>query len=67
MLVLTRRPGESIMIGDLVEVSILSSYNTLVRLGITAPKEIPIHRLEIYQKIKQSCPIKRDIREKTDE
>jgi carbon storage regulator len=52
MLVLTRRIGEAIMIGDQVEVTVLSSDGTKVRLGIQAPTSIPVHRKEIYLEIK---------------
>jgi len=51
MLVLSRRQKESIVIGDNIEVTIISFHNTCVRLGISAPKEITIHRKEIYRKI----------------
>ena len=52
MLILTRRPGESVMVGDDVTVTVLSVKGTLVRLGVTAPREVPVHREEIYQRIK---------------
>jgi len=48
MLVLTRVAGEGIMIGDSVEVIVLSNNGGKVRLGIKAPAEIPVHRTEIY-------------------
>jgi carbon storage regulator len=48
MLVLTRIAGEAIMIGDSVEVIVLSNNGGKVRLGIKAPPEIPVHRTEIY-------------------
>ncbi len=44
MLILTRRPGEAIYIGDDIEVTILSQRGEQTRVGITAPKEIPVHR-----------------------
>jgi len=53
MLVLTRERNESIMIGDDVEIMIVSLRNNKVRLGIIAPKEIPVHRREIYDTIQQ--------------
>ncbi len=53
MLILIRKLGESIIIGDDIKVQILSSGNNYVRLGITAPRDIPVHREEIYQKIQQ--------------
>lgn len=53
MLILSRKPGESIMIGDQVEITVLSGHHDPVRLGIHAPIAIPVHRLEIYEKLKQ--------------
>ena len=51
MLVLTRKPGQSIMIGDSIEVSVLSVLGEKVRLGITAPREVAIFRDEVYERI----------------
>jgi carbon storage regulator len=51
MLVLTRKPGQSIMIGDEVEVQVLSVAGEKVRLGITAPREVSIFRNEVYDRI----------------
>ncbi|WP_264739632.1 carbon storage regulator CsrA [Cytobacillus firmus] len=53
MLVLTRRLKESIMIGDEIEISILSIEGDQVKLGISAPKNVDIHRKEIYLSIQQ--------------
>ena len=53
MLVLTRKPRQSIMIGDDIEVSVLSSTGDKVRLGIQAPREIPVFRREVYDEIQQ--------------
>jgi carbon storage regulator len=53
MLVLSRQKDESIMIGDDVEVTIVDVRGDKVRLGITAPKEIPVHRMEVYEAIKR--------------
>jgi carbon storage regulator len=51
MLVLTRKPGQSIMIGDGVEVQVLSVAGEKVRLGITAPQDVSIFRNEVYERI----------------
>jgi carbon storage regulator len=51
MLVLTRKPNQSIMIGDDVEVSVLSVMGEKVRIGIQAPQEVPVFRKEIYLEI----------------
>jgi carbon storage regulator len=53
MLVLSRQKDESIMIGDDVEVTIVDVRGDKVRLGITAPKSIPVHRREVYEAIKR--------------
>jgi carbon storage regulator len=53
MLVLSRQKDESIMIGDDVEVIIVDVRGDKVRLGITAPKSIPVHRREVYEAIKR--------------
>ena len=51
MLVLTRKPGQSIMIGDGVEVQVLSVAGEKVRLGITAPRDVSIFSNEVYDRI----------------
>jgi carbon storage regulator len=53
MLVLSRQKDESIMIGDDVEVVIVDVRGDKVRLGITAPRSIPVHRREVYEAIKR--------------
>jgi len=53
VLVLTRKPKQSIMIGDDVEVTVLSADDGKVRLGIQAPSDVPVHRIEIYMAIQQ--------------
>lgn len=53
MLVLSRQRDESIMIGDDVEITIVDVRGDKVRLGITAPKTIPVHRREIYDAIQR--------------
>ena len=54
MLVLTRNKDQSIIINDNIVISVLGISGRQVRFGITAPKEIPVHREEIYQRIKNS-------------
>jgi carbon storage regulator len=53
MLVLTRKPGQSIMIGDGVEIQVLSVAGEKVRLGVTAPREVGIFRNEVYERISE--------------
>ncbi|MFC7393843.1 carbon storage regulator CsrA [Scopulibacillus cellulosilyticus] len=53
MLVLTRKPNESLMVGDDIEIQILGIEGDQVKLGIKAPKYIDIHRKEIYLSIQQ--------------
>ncbi len=53
MLILTRRVGESLMIGDNVNVTVLGIKGNQVRLGVNAPKEVAVHREEIYQRIQR--------------
>ena len=53
MLVLSRQKDESIIIGDDVEITIVDVRGNKVRLGITAPKNIPVHRREVYEAIQK--------------
>tara|TARA_Y100001935_G_scaffold249938_1_gene249283 strand:+ start:1024 stop:1203 length:180 start_codon:yes stop_codon:yes gene_type:complete len=52
MLILTRRVGESLMIGDDVTVTVLGVKGNQVRIGVNAPKDVSVHREEIYERIK---------------
>ena len=52
MLILTRRVGETLMIGDDVTVTVLGVKGNQVRIGVNAPKDVSVHREEIYERIK---------------
>ncbi len=52
MLILTRRVGETLMVGDEVSVTVLGVKGNQVRLGVNAPKDVAVHREEIYERIK---------------
>lgn len=53
MLILTRRVGETLMIGDDVTVTVLGVKGNQVRIGVSAPKDVPVHREEIYERIRK--------------
>ena len=53
MLILTRRVGETLMIGDEVTVTVLGVKGNQVRLGVNAPRTVAVHREEIYERIKR--------------
>ena len=55
MLVLTRKSNQSIMIGDEVEVSVLAVMGEKVRIGIQAPRSVPVYRKEVYVEIKREA------------
>ena len=62
MLILTRRVGETLMVGDEVAVTVLGVRGNQVRIGISAPKEVAVHREEIYQRIKAEEPTRKNRR-----
>jgi carbon storage regulator len=56
MLILTRRVGEMVMIGDNVTVAIVGIDGSRVRIGISAPKDVTVHRKEIFKRIRREQP-----------
>ena len=56
MLVLSRKPGESIVIGNDITVTVVAVEGGRVKLGFNAPREVPIHRTEVYQRIEGWLP-----------
>ena len=53
MLILTRRVGETLMVGDDVTITVLGVKGNQVRIGVNAPKDVAVHREEIYQRIQR--------------
>ena len=51
MLVLTRRAGESVVIGDNIVITVLEARGDVIRLGITAPRDVQVHREEVYKEL----------------
>ena len=54
MLVLSRCKDESIMVGDDIEIKVVDIRGNKVRLGITAPRQVPVHRIEVYKAIQKT-------------
>ena len=52
-MILTRRTGETVMVGDDITITVLGVKGNQVRVGINAPRDVPVHREEIYERIKQ--------------
>ena len=52
-MILTRRAGETLVIGDGIEITVLGTKGNQVRLGVKAPRDVPVHRAEIYERIQQ--------------
>jgi len=67
MLVLTRKANQSIMIGDQVEVSVLAVMGEKVRIGITAPRDVPVFRKEVYLEIQQERAERGEARHEVDD
>ncbi len=57
MLILSRKPGDSICIGDNIKLTVLENDGHQVRIGIDAPREVPVHREEVYQRIQAQSEV----------
>jgi len=66
MLILTRRVGETVMIGDDVTITVLGVKGTQVRIGIKAPKDTPVHREEIFERIQRESEGDKDAQHSDD-
>ena len=65
MLILTRRVGESLMIGDEVTVTVMGVKGSQVRIGVRAPKRVSVHREEIFRRIQTEVPLECDLENPT--
>lgn len=66
MLILTRRVGETLMVGDEVTVTVLGVKGNQVRIGVNAPKDVEVHREEIYERIKKEKEAEHQAAQKLD-
>jgi len=66
MLILTRRVNESLMIGDNVTITVLGVKGNQVRLGVNAPKDVAVHREEIYERIRAEGDDEDSVKEPTE-
>ena len=66
MLILTRRVGETLMVGDNVTVTVLGVKGNQVRIGVNAPKDVAVHREEIYERIQREKDGEKDSAETQD-
>jgi len=64
MLILTRRTGETLVIGDSITVTVLETRGSQVRIGIEAPKDVPVHRQEVAERIAREAPANVSLRDR---